>query len=92
MGVAVKMINDFITGFISIFTSFYTDHIHQHIQDLIDLLSSWEDYESIFNDLLAGVMFICGKPLIVFMVSCFVIIVTIRVIMALVNIIGQFIP
>lgn len=86
------MINDWIIGFISIFTNFYSDKIHPFFQDLIEIITSWEDYQYIFNDLLSGVMFICGKPLIVFMVSCFAIIVGIRVLMAIVNIVGQFIP
>lgn len=86
------MINDWLIGFISIFTSFYEDHIHSSVSSLLTLLNEWQNHTTLFNDLLSAVFFICGKPLCVFMFSVFLAVLTIRLIMALVNIIGQFIP
>ena len=86
------MINDWIISFISIFTNFYNDHLHTHLQSLLSLINEWQNHTTLFNDLLAAVFFIAGKPLCVFMLTCFVTVLTIRLIMSIVNIVGQFIP
>ena len=92
MGVVEKMINDWIISFISIFTNFYNDHLHTHMQSLLSLITEWQNHTTLFNDLLSAVFFIVGKPLCIFMLTCFVTVLTIRLIMAIVNIVGQFIP
>lgn len=62
------------------------------ISNLISYTDDWQQYQSTFNNYLSGVYFIFGKPLVIYMVTLFAIIVSIRIIMAFVNIIGQYVP
>lgn len=87
------MINDLIIKIIMVFDNLYNNFgVSALIEDLIDKISTFEDYLSDFQYYLGGVYFVLGKPLVVFMVSVFSIIFTIRLVMAIVNIVGQFIP
>lgn len=87
------MINDFIIKIIMVFDNLYNNFgVSSLLEDLLEKVSTFEDYLSDFEYYLGGVYFVLGKPLVIFMVSVFGIIFTIRLVMAIVNIVGQFIP
>lgn len=86
------MINDFIKGFLDIFLNLYNNYLHSHISTLIGYLEEWENHTTIFNDLLSGVYYLCGKPLVIYMVSVFLVIFVIRFLLAIINIVGQYVP
>ena len=86
------MINDIIIKCLGVLIDFYSQYIHPHVSDLLTLMVKWRDYSSQFQVWLGGVYYILGKPLVIFIVTAFGIILVIRLIMALVNIIGQYVP
>lgn len=66
--------------------------LYDKLTVLIGYLDDFQTYTTEFNKYLSGVYFIFGKALVVYMVSVFVTIVIIRIIFALVHLIGQFVP
>ena len=77
VGVA-KMINDIISGLISLLSSLYTNlGLHTAFSGLLDLLDDFQQYSSLFNEYLAGVYFLFGKGLVIYMVGAFLTIVSI---------------
>ena len=66
--------------------------LYDKLTVLIGYLDDFQTYTTEFNKYLSGVYFIFGKSLVVYMVSVFATIVIIRIIFALVHLIGQFVP
>lgn len=83
------VINFFITGFDTILQNL---GIITLLNNLISLTDDWQTYQTTFNNYLSGVYFLFGKTLVIYIVTAFGIIVVIRIIMALINIIGQYVP
>lgn len=83
------VINFFITGFDTILQNL---GIITLLNNLISFTDDWQNYQSTFNNYLSGVYFLFGKSLVIYIVTAFGIIVVIRIIMALINIIGQYVP
>lgn len=87
------MINDLITNLCLTFDDllnkigFYTK-----FSTLLGYLDDFQTYTTEFNKYLSGVYYIFGKSLVTYIVSVFVIIVIIRIVMAVVNMVGQFVP
>lgn len=87
------MINDIITGLISFLSSLYTNlGLHTAFSGLLDLLDDFQQYQTLFNEYLSGVYFLFGKGLVIYMVGAFLTILLVRVVFAVINIVGQFIP
>ena len=87
------MINDLIIKLIQLFDGLYNSFgVSSLFEDLFEKASTFETYTTEFSYYLGGLYFVFGKSLIVFMVSVFSIVFMIRLVMAIVNIVGQFIP
>ena len=87
------MINDLIIKLIQLFDGLYNSFgVSSLIEDLIDQASTFENYTTDFSYYLSGLYFVLGKPLVVFIVGVFALVFSIRLVMAVVNIVGQFIP
>lgn len=88
------MINDFIKWCLEIIDTFY-DLIpseYNLITKITDLVSSISSYSSTWNELTSVIFFILGKPLVVTCISVGICIIVVKLIFALINIIGQYVP
>lgn len=88
------MINDFIKWCLDLIDYFYnlipSDYnLFDKLSDLINTLSSYRDT---WNELTGVIYFIIGKPLISACISVGVVIIVVKLIFALINIIGQYVP
>lgn len=87
------MINFFIQQFFNLLDYVY---INLHIVDLItkisDLISTANTYMSNWNRFVEIVYFILGKPFTMLIVTTGSIVIVAKIIMAIVNLVGQFIP
>lgn len=88
------MINDFIKWGLDLIDYFYNlipsnYNLITKIQDLITTLST---YQSTWNDLTSVIYFILGKPLVVTCISVGVCIIVVKLIFAIINIVGQYVP
>lgn len=82
------MINDFISGIINTIDSIYSSlDISTHLADLLDKLNKPFDYVQDFSYYMSGVYFIFGKPLVIYFISVVAIIITIRIALAIVNLV-----
>ena len=66
--------------------------INSFLTSLDALLSYLDHYVFICSDLFKGIFFIVGKDLVTAIITFFIGVVACRVVLALVNVIGQFIP
>ena len=70
------MINDIISNLIIAFDDFITQlGLYTKITTLIGYLDDFTTYTTEFNKYLSGVYFILGKSLVVYIVTCFALIV-----------------
>lgn len=87
------MINDFISNLILSFDDFISSlGLYTKFTELLGYLDDFQTYSVEFNKYLSGVYFILGKGLCTYIISIFVLIVIIRIIFAVVNLVGQFVP
>ena len=66
--------------------------LYQKFTELIGYLDDFQQYTTEFNKYLSGVYFILGKPLVIYLITVFICIVAVRVIFAIINIVGRFVP
>lgn len=84
------MINDLISKLIQnldnllINTGLYTK-----ITELIGYLDDYQSYTTEFHKYLSGVYFVFGKPLVMYIIGVFVVIVVIRILFAVINLLLQ---
>lgn len=87
------MINFFIQQFFNLLDYVY---INLHIVDLItkisDLITTANTYMSNWNKFVEIVYFILGKPFTMLIVTTGSIVIVAKIIFAIVNLVGQFIP
>ena len=87
------MINDLISNLIIAFDDLLTNlGLYTKFTILIGYLDDFQTYTTEFNKYLSGVYFIFGKTLVMYMISVFIIVVAVRIIFAVVHLIGQFVP
>lgn len=88
------MINDFIKWCIDIIDSFYNQIPSQYnlIEKITDLLSSLIDYQATWQTFTSVIFFIVGKPLVVACIGVGIAIIVIKLIFAIINIVGQYVP
>lgn len=88
------MINDLIKWGLNIIDYFYNliPSNYNLITKIQELLTSLSTYQSTWNDLTSVIFFILGKPLVVTCISVGVCIIVVKLIFALINIIGQYVP
>lgn len=87
------MINELISKLIIMFDDLLSRlGFNTLFSNLVGHLSDFSSYTTEFQKYLSGVYFIFGKSLITYIVGIFALIITIRIIMAVVNLVGQFVP
>lgn len=87
------MINDLITKLIFAFDDLLTNvGLYTKLTTLLNHLSDFTQYTTEFQKYLTGVYFIFGKALIVYMISVFITVVVVRIVFAIVHLVGQFVP
>lgn len=87
------MIADILTFFVNLFDTLLSHlGLNSLLTQLVSYLDDWQQYSSTFNYYLSGLYFIIGKPIVIYIITVFAIIVTIRIVMAFINIIGQYVP
>ena len=87
------MINDLISKLILAFDNLLSSlGLYNKFSQLIGYLDDFQSYATEFNKYLSGVYFIFGKSLVIYMISVFIVIVAVRIIFAVVHLIGQFVP
>lgn len=88
------MINDFIKWCLDLIDTFYDLIPSQYnlIEKITDLITTISSYQSTWNDLTSVIFFVLGKPLVVACISVGVCIIVVKLIFALINIIGQYVP
>ena len=87
------MINDLISNLIIAFDDLLSRlGLYTKFTELVGYLDDFIQYKSEFNKYLSGVYYIFGKPLVMYLIGVFVVIVSVRIIFAIVHLIGQFVP
>lgn len=89
----MKVINDLISKFILSFANLYdSSGLHTAVTNLIGILDDWQSYQATFAEYMQGVYFLFGKSLVVYMVTVFTIIFIVRLVFAIVHLVGQYVP
>lgn len=89
----ILMVNDIIIALFEILDKLITlSGLFNLLSDLLDKLSVIQTYSNDIQYYLSGAYFFLGKPLIIFVISVATTCFLIKLIGALVMIIGQFIP
>lgn len=86
------MINDFIIKLVDIFNMIYNSFIAQPMHNLVALLDGFNSVTANMTPYVQGLYFFVGKGLCVYIVTAFTVILIVRLIMAVVNIVGQYVP
>lgn len=87
------MINFFIQQILNLLDWIYTNlYINELFTKLNDLFSQLNNYQSQWDDFMSIIFFVVGKQLIVFCVGVGVTIIIVKIVFALVHIVGQFVP
>lgn len=87
------MINDFLSSIILALDHLLNElGLNDKISDLLSYIDDYSGYTSEFNKYLSGVYFVVGKPLVIYILSVAVTIIIIRIIFAIVNLVGQYVP
>lgn len=88
------MINDFIKWGLDLIDYFYNliPGNYNLITKIQDLITSLSTYQNTWNELTSVIYFILGKPLVVTCISVGVCIIVVKLIFAIINIVGQYVP
>lgn len=86
------MFTDLLTGLLNMILSIYTNVLHPHIANLLSHIMEFQNYTNDFKTYLGGVYFVLGKPLIIFILATFGLILLVRLVFAIIWLIGQFVP
>lgn len=88
------MINDFIKWGLDLIDYFYNliPSNYNLITKIQDLITSLSTYQNTWNEFTSVIYFILGKPLVVTCISVGVCIIVVKLIFAIINIVGQYVP
>ena len=86
------MVNVFIEFVLSGLDWLYSQFLTGFFAKITAIFTMFETYESVFFDLMEIVYFLFGKNLIVFFLGCCLTIIIVKVVFAIVNLVGQFVP
>ena len=67
-------------------------HLFSYLSDLLVKLNEYQNYITEFQRYLSGAYYIFGKPLVIYVLSCSAIVFGIKLVGAIVFIVGQFVP
>lgn len=86
------MINFFLQQILNGLDWLYTSYLSGFFTKITDLFTMFENTRSVFNELMGVIYFICGKNLIVFGLGVGATIIVVKIVFAIVNLVGQFVP
>ena len=88
------MINDFIKWCIDLIDYFYNLIPSQYnlIDKITNLLSTLSDYQATWQTFTSIIFFIVGKPLVVACIGVGIAIIFVKLVFAIINIVGQYVP
>ena len=88
------MINDLIEWALSIIDNIYSliPENFNLIDKIAALLNSLQSYQDTWNSLMSVIYFVIGKPLLTTCIGVGVAIIVIKLIFAIINIVGQYVP
>ena len=70
----------------------YTNYLTGFFSKITEIFTYFDTYSSIFSDFMEVIYFFFGKGLIVFFLGACLTIILVKVVFALVNLVGQFVP
>lgn len=86
------MINFFLQQVLNGLDWLYTSYLFGFFSKITDLLTMFENSRTVFDEIVQIIYFICGKNLIVFGLGVGVTIIIVKIVFAIVNLVGQFVP
>ena len=87
------MINFFIQQILNMLDWCYTHlYINELFVKLNDIFAQINNYKVQWDDFMSIIFFIVGKPLIVFCVGVGITVIVVKIVFALIHLIGQFVP
>lgn len=86
------MINFFLQQTLNGLDWLYTSYLSGFFSKITEMLTMFENSRTVFNEIVQIIYFICGKNLIVFGLGVGVTIIVVKIVFAIVNLIGQFVP
>ena len=86
------MINFFIEQVLNGLDFIYSQFLASFFSKITEIFSRFEDYQDIFEQFMEMIYFLFGKNLIVFFLSCCLTIIIVKIVFAIINLAGQFIP
>lgn len=86
------MINFFLQQVLNGLDWLYTSYLSGFFSKITELLTMFENSRTVFNEIIQIIYFICGKNLIVFGLGVGVTIIVVKIVFAIVNLVGQFVP
>lgn len=89
---ADDMINFFIEQCLNGLDFIYNSYLTGFFTKITEIFTYFQQYYSTFEDFMEIVYFIFGKGLIVFFLSACLTIIFVKIVFAIINLVGQFIP
>lgn len=86
------MINFFLQQILTGLDWIYNGYLTGFFTKITDILTMFNSYRSVFDEIMGVIYFFFGKPLIVFGVGVGVTIIVVKIVFAIINLVGQFIP
>lgn len=86
------MLNSLFLFALNLLDNAYTLFLETPITTLNSIFTKINDYSSTLTSLLQAVYFICGKGLVTFGIGIGIAIITIKLVFAIINLVGQFVP
>lgn len=88
------MINDLINWCLNLLDYFYSLIPSQYnlIDKIQELITSLSHYQNTWNEFTSVIFFVVGKPLVVMCIGVGCAIIIVKLIFAIINIVGQYVP
>lgn len=86
------MINFFIEQVLNGLDFIYSQFLASFFTKITEIFTRFEEYQDIFEEFMQIIYFLFGKNLIVFFLGCCLTIILVKIVFAIINLAGQFIP
>ncbi|WP_407454115.1 hypothetical protein [Methanobrevibacter sp.] len=86
------MINFFIEQVLNGLDFIYAQFLVGFFTKITEIFTRFEEYQDIFEQFMEIIYFLFGKNLIVFFLGCCLTIIIVKIVFAIINLAGQFIP
>lgn len=86
------MINFFLLQILNGLDWVYINYLSGFFSKITELLTMFENSRTLFDEIIGIIYFFCGKNLIVFGIGVGVTIIIVKIVFAIINLVGQFVP